>query len=137
MTFHYLDVEQNRFAHRVLSQMIASKYEWHTLAVALARFVAATPHSCDVERLISRYNVLKTDHRANLKRSTLKCSLYVEFNMPPVAQFDPRPAVRKWVCDNPDRRLPRQPPSAKHFYFKGVFPEASEPNVNESDSGEE
>jgi hypothetical protein len=33
--------------------------EWKTVSTAIARIMAAKPHSCDVERLISAYNLLK------------------------------------------------------------------------------
>ena len=90
------------------------------MAVAVARFVAATPNSCDVERLISKYNLLKDDLRSSLKADTIKDYLYVDFNMPDLAEFDPRPAVKLWLTDL-DRKPRTKAPSLAVGYFKGIF----------------
>jgi len=42
--------------------------DWRTVSIAIARVVAAKPmHSCDVERLVSAYNVPKDDDRSSLR----------------------------------------------------------------------
>jgi len=58
--------------------------------------VAAKPHSCDVECLVSAYNVLKDDDRSSLAAETVDAYLHVHVNMPVLSQFDVRPAVRAW-----------------------------------------
>jgi len=63
----------------------------------VARIIAAKPHSADVECIISYYNVLKTYKRSSLSPETIKNSLYIKMNMPVVAEFDPQPAILKWL----------------------------------------
>ena len=63
----------------------------------MVRILAAKPHSADVERIISYYNVLKTCKRSSLSPETIKNSLYIKMNMSVVAEFDPQPAVLKWL----------------------------------------
>ena len=63
--------------------------------IALARIVATMPHSMDVERIISSYNLIKSTDRSSLSNDTLKDYLVARHNMPCVAQFDVRPAVEK------------------------------------------
>ena len=50
--------------------------------------------------------------------------------MPVLSQFDPRPAVKKWLSENGDRRCNRAGSGPQHLYFKGIlfqiFPEAEE-----------
>jgi len=93
----------------------------HTLTVALARLLAAKPHSADVERLISSYNQLKTSDRSALSANTLSATLFIRHNMPPVAQWDPRPATCCWMTVK-SRRPDQNPAKAKkQDYFKGVF----------------
>ena len=53
-------------------------------------------HSCDAERLVSAYNVLKDDDRSSLAAETVDAYLHVHVNMPVLSQFDVRPAVRAW-----------------------------------------
>lgn len=77
--------------------MLLSNECWISLSTAVARIIAAKPHSADVERMISYYNVLKTCKRSSLSPETIKNSLYIKINMPVVAEFDPQPAVLKWL----------------------------------------
>lgn len=70
---------------------------WISLSTAVARIIAAKPHSADVERIISYYNVLKTCKRSSLSSETIKNSLYIKINTPVVAEFDPHPAILKWL----------------------------------------
>lgn len=66
------------------------------MSIAIARVVAAKPHSCDAERLVSAYNVLKDDDRSSLAADTVDAYLHVHVNMPVLSEFDVRPAVRAW-----------------------------------------
>lgn len=94
---------------------------WHTLTVALARLLAAKPHSADVERLISSYNQLKTPDRSSLTAPSLSAMLFVRHNMPPLANWDPRPATYHWMTST-DRRPDQTPTKAKdQDYFKNIF----------------
>jgi len=55
------------------------------------------PHSADVERLISYYNVIKTADRSQLSPDTIKDSLYIKLNMPTLSEFNPHNAVLEWL----------------------------------------
>ena len=80
--------------------------DYRPMCIALARIVATMPHSMDVERIISSYNLIKTIDRSSLSSDTLKDYLVVRHNMPCVIQFDVRPAVEKW--NKCIQRKPRQ-----------------------------
>ena len=96
---------------------------WRPLAVAMARIIAATPHSADVERLISYYNILKTSDRSSLSPATIKNQLYIKINMPTLSEFDPQPAINYWV--NLKERHPKPHTKAVYQpYFKNVFAES-------------
>lgn len=96
------------------------------LLTVLARFVAATPHSADVERTISANNLLKTDRRTSLKLETENNYLFVHFNMPPVLSWEPERAVVHWI-NAKQRRVhnlvaeTETRKSKKRKYFNGVF----------------
>lgn len=80
-----------------------SNEAWLPISLALARVLAAKPHSCDVERLVSAYNILKDDDRCSLNARTIDAHLHIRVNMPVLSKFDVRPAVRAWFA-NADRR---------------------------------
>ena len=93
---------QDEGPRSVLKQIVGME-EMNTLAIALARVIAAKPHSADVERLISRYNVLKSPARSRLNTDTLHYYIFIGFNLPPLASYDARPAVRYWLADKKRR----------------------------------
>lgn len=101
----------------------------HMITV-LSRMLAATPHSADVERSISANNLLKTALRSRLKLETENNYLFVHFNLPPFAEWNPQKAVLHWLTtkdrrahnltvENESRKAKNQP------YFKGIFPQSS------------
>lgn len=96
---------------------------WNSLAVAIARIIAATPHSADVERLISFYNILKTSGRSSLSSETIKEDLYIKINMPTVSEFNPHPATIYWL-NKKDRHSKPHPKAMYQEYYSGVFPES-------------
>ena len=93
---------QDEDPRSVLKQIVGME-EMKTLAIALARVIAGKPHSADVERLISRYNVLKSQARIRLNTDTLHHYIFIGFNLPPLASYDARPAVRYWLADKKRR----------------------------------
>ena len=109
--------------------MCAKMPEMKSLFVALARLVAATPHSCDVERLISAYDLVKSKLRSCLSPETIKSYLYVNINMPDQAELNVRPAVLTFLTDK-DRRPGQELSSKTNEYFTGVFREATEKYSN-------
>ena len=97
-----------------------------------ARYYAATPHSCDVERLISAYNVIKTDRRASLSPDTLRKYLYIQTNMPVLSQFNFYLVLKSWLTEK-DRNPSLSVPTSTAEYFNGVFFTASAVVENEAD----
>ena len=51
----------------------------------------SNPHSCDIERLISTCDLLKTPMRNGTDIKTQNLCLYVHLNMETLEQWDPRP----------------------------------------------
>ena len=105
-------------------QTALERPEWIPIVVASARGIVATPYSCDVERLISTYNRIKTTDRSSLLPETVNDYLHVIINMPAVAEFNVWPAVQLWL--NEERREVKIPPQKNSEWFAGVFQEATE-----------
>lgn len=61
--------------------------DWQSVSTSLARFLFAKPHSCDVESLISAYNVFKDDYRCSFTSKTLYAYLLVHVNMTVLSKF--------------------------------------------------
>jgi hypothetical protein len=61
------------------------------------KIFTAKPHSADVERLISYYNIMKTSRRSSLSPETIKNCLYIRVNMVSVNNINPQPAVLIWL----------------------------------------
>lgn len=94
--------------------------------IVLARLLAATPHSADVERCISANNSLKSPLRSSMKLETENNVLFVHFNLPPLVDWKPEKAVIHWLTkkerrahnlmvENESRRTKKRP------FFNGVF----------------
>ena len=108
-----------------LLRALASEKKCSTLTTAIARVVAAKPHSADVERLISTYNKLKTSDRASLSSETIRNYLHVSENMGDLESFDPSQAALDWLTSK--NRRARHPEKAKQQgWFIGVFTEAED-----------
>lgn len=114
---------KNKKISKDMLKMLLSNECWKSLSTAVARIIAAKPHSADVERIISYYNVLKTCKRSSLSPETIKNSLYIKINMPVVAEFDPQPAVLKWL-NSKNRHSKVHPLGRQQEWYEGVFPEA-------------
>lgn len=101
------------------------------MAVALARILVCKPHAADCERIISLYNRLKSTFCNSFDRQTIVDYLYIHFNMPALCNFDPRPAVFKWLSDK-NRRQRDAPKNCQQDWFKTVF-ETAEPGPDDDD----
>lgn len=132
-----------------LCTVVPDPDELSCLKLALARIVAAKPHSADVERLISKrvqdhifflfpssylalisldeYNKLKATDRMSLAGLTLFNYLYVNVNMPTVDEFDPTDAVHYWMTQK-DRNPHDSSTRKEQEWFKKVFKEAEDKN---------
>ena len=51
--------------------------------------------------------------------------LYVYYNMPPLANWDPRDAVNLWMSDK-NRRKRKCPEATEQKWFKGIFEQKDE-----------
>lgn len=120
-----------------------SRDTYNELITVFARIAACTPHSADVERVISANNRLKTKLRSSILVETENNYLYIHMNMPDLAQWNPT-AAAKLFCDDKFRRArdmtPANATTRRQQVFKGVFAEArdckdEEDKGNESDSG--
>lgn len=119
----------------------------NVLKIALARIVAAKPHSADVERLISNffpkqyshkfqinllfqgdYNKAKTSSRCGLRGLTLFNYLYIKLNMTTVDEFDPTNATNHWLSQK-NRHPTETQTRKKQEFFKGVFSEANDQKI--------
>jgi len=87
------------------------------------RLLAAKPHSADVERLISYYNVLKTLGRSSLLPNTIKDCLYVKLNIPSVSEYNPKEALLLWLNEK-QRHSKVHEKATNQEWYQGVFLEA-------------
>lgn len=93
--------------------------EYPNVCIMLARVSVLKPHSADVERLISINNSFKTSNRTNISLQHKNEILYINYNMPVLEKFDPRPAVELFAETN---RRERETPLAKNQkWFQGIF----------------
>jgi len=76
-------------------KVTSANENWSPVTLAIARIIAAKPHSCDVERLVSAYNQLKDTDRCKMSAETMDTYLNIRINMPPLAE-----AYRPVKCRN-------------------------------------
>ena len=67
---------------------------------------------------------------------TENLNLYEHFNMPPLDEWNPKPAVMCWM-DERGRRVRDRPKGKQQQYFKGIFSEASKSEEMLTDCHEE
>ncbi|OWA50855.1 hypothetical protein BV898_15359 [Hypsibius exemplaris] len=91
----------------------------------LARVIVAVPHSCDIERLISAYNLLKSPDRSRMTSETANPYLHVMINMLVLTNFNVWPAVKIWMVEK-ERRTVSSGPQESSAWYTGVFDEANE-----------
>ena len=93
------------------------------ISLAIARTLVSKPHWCDVERLVSAYNLFKDDDRCSLSAETVDAYLHVHINMPVLADFDPRPALTLWTRKS-DRRPHDNKKAMEQEWFRSVLANA-------------
>lgn len=76
---------------------MALKLNLPVFATAAARIMSLFPHSMYVERLVSSHNLIKSETRASMDRETLNDYLTVKESMGPLAAFDARRTIAKWM----------------------------------------
>ena len=92
--------------------------DYGNLAVVFTRTAACTSHSADVERLLSLYNQLKTSDRSSLSNETVSHCLYVNLNMPVLAE------EYRWK-QHPNRTVEPRKAKRQEWFLK-TFSEASD-----------
>lgn len=114
--------------------------QFSIIKTVLARLLAATPHSADVERSISASNLLKTRNRSRIKMETENHYLFIYFNLSPFTKWNSEKAAVRWLTMKQRRThnlliQNENHKSKNRSYFKAVFPQASDSD-SESDEGE-
>ena len=120
--------EENCTQFQLMKRLILQNdLDYKPAIVALARIIAAKPHSKHVERIVSSYNLIKSTDRSSLSGDTVQDYLVVRHNMPPVAKFDVRSATEEWITRR--ERRPRQDRDVAKFmhqeYVTSFFGTAS------------
>lgn len=105
-----------------------SKQNYKELITVLARIAACTPHSADIERSISADHRLKSKLRTNMNLETENKYLYVHYNMPDLADWEPKNAAKLFYEEKTRRERDASSATGSKLreqeYFKGIFPEA-------------
>jgi hypothetical protein len=88
----------------------------------LGTLIVATSHSMQVERVVSSYYIVKSDHRAGTKLATINKRLNIALNGCGTAYFNPRPSVIKFLqIKNRRERKPEAELYKERFYMKSFF----------------
>jgi hypothetical protein len=119
-----------------LVKCLSKSQEYPYVLIALARILAAKPHSADVERCISANNLLKTSLRSSLDLCTESRYLFIHNNLPPVADWNARPAVLRWLSEK-KRRVTIPTKAKEQSYFRHVFPQATTEAGSDKDDEDE
>lgn len=126
--------------HKMLEHLVSPERIIHfrEMATILARVVACTPHSADVERCISANNLLKTNIRSSLSLPTENKYLYIYFNMPVLEHWHPGNAITKWMSTSRRNRshTTETSKSRKQAYFKGVFKDCDSDDSDDDQESE-
>lgn len=120
-----------------LSKTPESRENYMELITTFARIEAYKPHETDVERCISANNLLKTKLRSRISLETENKYLYIRFNMPSLANWNPTDAAKRFVSQKSRRNIPitsENERTKQQPHFKGIFPEA---NAESDDEGDE
>lgn len=127
-----------------LSKSIESRENFREVITVLARIAACTPHSADVERCISANNRLKVKLRSRIKVETENKYMFIHYNMPDLAEWDPTDAANLFFAEKTrrgrDTSTSAENKSRAQLYFKGVFPEArslADPDIEQPSDDEE
>lgn len=110
-----------------LSKTIESQNTYKELITVFCRIIACTPHSADVERMISANNLLKTKLRSRILIETENLYMFIHTNMPCLAEWNPTAAAKMFIEMKSRRNrniTPQNEITKRQSVFKGVFSEA-------------
>jgi len=94
-----------------------------SVTLAIASIIAAKPHSCDAERLVSAYSQLKDSSRCKMSAETTDAYPNIRINMSPLTEIDVQLSVgRRMAARDRRERVPVK--STTQAWFKGTFREA-------------
>ena len=90
--------KRTKTAHEILSDMLGSNPEDICNLLILVRImVTLSPSSASVERGFSQMKALKSVRRSRMHNSTLSALMRINHMRQSLHEFDPLPAVRKWL----------------------------------------
>lgn len=94
------------------------------VSTVFCRIQSCTPQSADVERCVKMNNLLKTSSRSSLSLETENRYLFINYNMPPLKNWNPRKAILFWMREKERRShqdLLKKETALKQSWYKGVF----------------
>ena len=75
----------------------------------LAAFLVVSPHSMQVERMVSRYNVIRSAHRLSMSNDTVEHQMRIALNGRGTASFNPMPSVARFLKEKERRYREPEP----------------------------
>jgi len=108
------DIELNQAFHEsyeldyfpVNLHHLATNNEAPMMSYTASVLLVATPDSMRVERLVRLYNDVKTIRRSGLSEETVNDRLAIAFKFTGVANWDPQPAVAKFLTKTRRETVP-------------------------------
>ena len=90
--------KRTKTAQEILSDLLASDQEGiRNLLILIRIMVTLSPSSASVERGFSQMKALKSAKRSRMQNSTLSALMRINHMKQGMKEFDPLPAVRKWL----------------------------------------
>jgi len=87
-------------------------------------FLSLIPHSMATERTVSHFNTIKSPHRMSMKGDTVNDRLVIAINGVGTVNFDPRPAVARFLTKRQRRqRTPNNDSYQNREFVKKFFRE--------------
>lgn len=114
--------------NQIVSKLSTSTIHFKNITILLARILAAKLHSADVERLIIASNLLKSPMRSRMSLETENMYLFINYNLPPLYDWNPKEAVHIWLTKKKHRVIMRIK-GKKQNYFNGLFKEADDRHI--------
>jgi hypothetical protein len=84
--------------------MLKKTVKGSTLNRLVQAILVTCPHSMITERAVKNHTILKTDLRSSMDRSTVNKILIIAMNGVGTANYDPRPAVSKFLRSKERRK---------------------------------
>lgn len=98
----------------------AAYISFNTVLIVISRVCVAKSHSADVERLIRTSQILKSSDRQSLLVETENEYLFIQFYMPLLTLWDPRPSTLFRV-NSSNCRFKETPKTREQSLFIDIF----------------